>query len=320
MAMVELVGAIDLSLLAAIFAGLVMFGLIFYFWQSRSEARARAEVRKRLDISSRGANRAGSNAPSAKKAAGAFANRIASRTNNYYSANDPTQQRKMQMRLIRAGFPQKGALGYFLAARLGLGAIMLLVAVGVVFTFMPEKEMTHKALMIMLGAAGGYFFPNFIINKRITEREAENRRGFPDVMDLMVVSSEAGLTIEASIERIAHEISRTYPILSEQLQVASIEVRAGKSLDEALRTFGERVGLEEVQGFATMIQQSKELGTSVSDALRVYSDEMRHRRMMAAEEKAYALPAKLSVPVTAFILPIVIGVAIIPTIVRLMTQ
>ena len=317
--MVELIGTFDLPLLAAIFAGLVMFGLIFYFWQSRSEAQARAEVRKRLDISSRG-GRSRSNAPSAKQAAGAFATNIANRTNKYYSVNDPTQQRKMQMRLIRAGFPQKGALGYFLAARLGLGAIMLFVAVGVVFTFMPEKEMTHKALMIMLGAAGGYFFPNFIINKRITEREAENRRGFPDVMDLMVVSSEAGLTIEASIERIAHEISRTYPILSEQLQVASIEVRAGKSLDEALRTFGERVGLEEVQGFATMIQQSKELGTSVSDALRVYSDEMRHRRMMAAEEKAYALPAKLSVPVTAFILPIVIGVAIIPTIVRLMTQ
>ena len=75
--------------------------------------------------------------------------------------------------------------------------------------------------------------------------------------------------------------------------------------------------MEEVQGFATMVQQSKELGTSVSDALRVYSDEMRHKRMMKAEEKAYALPAKMSIPVTVFILPIVIGVAVIPTIVRL---
>ncbi len=84
--------------------------------------------------------------------------------------------------------------------------------------------------------------------------------------------------------------------------------------------FGDRVGLDEVQGFATMIQQSKELGTSVSDALRVYSDEMRHKRMMMAEEKAYALPAKLSIPVTGFILPIVIGVAVVPTAVRMMTQ
>ncbi|MEM7463483.1 MAG: type II secretion system F family protein, partial [Pseudomonadota bacterium] len=98
------------------------------------------------------------------------------------------------------------------------------------------------------------------------------------------------------------------------------EIRAGRPLDQALRAFGERLGLEEVQGFATMIQQSKELGTSISDALRVYSDEMRHKRMMAAEEKAYALPAKLSIPVTAFILPVVIGVAVLPTAVRMMNQ
>ena len=101
-----------------------------------------------------------------------------------------------------------------------------------------------------------------------------------------------------------------------QLNLASLEIRAGRPIDQALRAFGERLSLEEVKGFATMVQQAKELGTSVSDALRVYSDEMRHKRMMKAEEKAYALPAKMSVPVTLFILPIVIGIAIIPTIVR----
>jgi tight adherence protein C len=97
-------------------------------------------------------------------------------------------------------------------------------------------------------------------------------------------------------------------------------MRAGRPLDQSLRAFGERLGIDEVQGFATMIQQSKELGTSVSDALRVYSEEMRHKRMMVAEERAYALPAKLSVPVTAFILPVVIGIAVLPTAVRLMNQ
>jgi tight adherence protein C len=139
-------------------------------------------------------------------------------------------------------------------------------------------------------------------------------------MDLMIVAAEAGLTMEASIERIAREISRTYPMLSNQLALAAIEIRAGRPLDQALRAFGERLGLEEVQGFATMIQQSKELGTSIADALRVYSEEMRHKRMMMAEEKAYALPAKLSIPVTAFILPIVIGIAVLPTAIRLMNQ
>jgi tight adherence protein C len=139
-------------------------------------------------------------------------------------------------------------------------------------------------------------------------------------MDLMIVAAEAGLTLEASIERIAKEIAHTYPTLSKQLALAALEIRAGRPLDQSLRAFGERLGIDEVQGFATMIQQSKELGTSVSDALRVYSEEMRHKRMMKAEEKAYALPAKLSIPVTAFILPVVIGIAVMPTAVRMMNQ
>lgn len=175
-------------------------------------------------------------------------------------------------------------------------------------------------MSILVAATTGYFLPNYYVGRRIKQIQRENRSGFPDVMDLMIVAAEAGLTMEASIERIAHEIERTYPILSRQLSIAALEIRAGRPLDEALRAFGERLGLDEVQGFATMVQQSKELGTSIADALRVYSDEMRHKRMMAAEEKAYALPAKLSIPVTAFILPIVIGIAVLPTVVRLMNR
>jgi tight adherence protein C len=184
------------------------------------------------------------------------------------------------------------------------------------------SDMTAMEKMAaILGAAGtGYFLPNFILSRRIKKLQQENRSGFPDVMDLMIVAAEAGLTLEASIDRIAREIEKTYPTLSRQLSLAAIEIRAGRPLDQALRAFGERLGIDEVQGFATMIQQSKELGTSVSDALRVYSEEMRHKRMMVAEERAYALPAKLSIPVTAFILPVVIGIAVLPTVVRMMNQ
>lgn len=308
---------IDGPLLIAIFASLVMFGLMFYFWQSKEENKARSEVRNRLEIS-KPQNRLGGDGGSA--AAGKVANKVASKTDQFYATNDPVQKRKMQMRLTQAGYSNPNALGYFFATRFlcGFG----FTALGILYTFVisPDGEVTKKILTILLMLTVGYFVPNFALNNKIKARQQENRSGFPDVMDLMVVSAEAGLTTEGSIERIANEIARTHPVLSEQLGLAAIEIRAGKPLDEALRAFGERVGLDEVQGFATMIQQSKELGTSVSDALRVYSDEMRHKRMMAAEEKAYALPAKLSVPVTAFILPIVIGVAVVPTAVRMMTQ
>ena len=308
---------IDAPLLIAIFAGLVMFGLMFYFWQSKQEGKARSEVRNRLEIS-KPQNRLGSDNGSA--AAGKVANKVASKTDQYYSNNDPVQKRKMQMRLMQAGYSNPNALGYFFAIRFFAGIAFAVIGFLYTFIISPEGDLSENFLTIMLLLTIGYFLPNFVLSNKIKTRQQENRSGFPDVMDLMIVSAEAGLTTEGSIERIANEIARTHPVLSEQLSLAAIEIRAGKPLDEALRSFGERVGLEEVQGFATMIQQSKELGTSVSDALRVYSDEMRHKRMMAAEEKAYALPAKLSVPVTGFILPIVIGVAVVPTAVRMMTQ
>jgi tight adherence protein C len=316
--MFEFIPVLDKAQLAAVFAGLVMFGLLFYIWQSKSESRARSKVRKRLEIS-KPSQRFGSDvAPVA--AAGKVARGVASRTDSYYANKDPETKRKMQTRLTQAGYVNRNALGYFFAARFGLAFFFIMFGVLSVVYIFPDKEFTSKILIVMLAAAGGYLLPNFVVNNRIKKRTGENRLGFPDVMDLMVVAAEAGLTTEASIERISQEISRTHPVLAEHLSLAAVEIRAGKPLDEALRSFGHRVGLEEVQGFATMIQQSKELGTSVSDALRVYSDEMRHKRMMAAEEKAYALPAKLSIPVTAFILPIVVGVAVIPTAVRMMTQ
>lgn len=305
---------ISIPVLAAIVAALIMFGLLFYFWQDRMEKRARSEVKKRLDISktTRRSEKSGSG-----NAAERVASKMATKTDQFYSAQDPEQKRKMQMRLISAGYASKSALGYFFAARIVLGLAMLAIGVLLALTSFAEASTLNKALVILLFGCSGYFYPNFHVNRRIKTRVAENRAGFPDVLDLMVVCAEAGLTTEASIERIAQEIRSTYVTLSEHLTLAAVEIRAGKPLDEALRAFGDRVGLEEVQGFATMIQQSKELGTSVSDALRIYSDEMRHKRMMVAEEKAYALPAKLSIPVTAFILPIVIGVAVTPTVVRL---
>jgi tight adherence protein C len=303
---------------AAAFAGLTMFGLMFYFTQDRGEKRARSEVRKRLEI-----NRApGKDEPAEsqqKQTPKAAARKIAQRTNDFYSANDPKNIRKFQMRLIQAGFLNENALGIFLAARVILAAVLGLFAVVAVLLF-SDMSSTNKVVAILGAAAGGYFLPNFVLSRRIKRLQQENRSGFPDVMDLMIVAAEAGLTLEASIDRIAKEIEKTYPTLSKQLSLAAIEIRAGRPLDQSLRAFGERLGIDEVQGFATMIQQSKELGTSVSDALRVYSEEMRHKRMMMAEERAYALPAKLSIPVTAFILPVVIGIAVLPTAVRMMNQ
>ena len=316
--MTEIFNTIDPILLLSSVGGLILFGLVFLLHQTFSQGKSRSEVKKRLTAEPAskpllGEQTKKSGAPHGKKK---ISKKVAERANDFYANSDPSSIKKLRMMLIQAGFMNPSALGYFVAARFGCAIGFSLIGALLALTLYGEQTTGFKLGLVVGLSATGYFLPNFYLSRKMASTELANRQGFPDILDLMVVSAEAGLTMEASIERIAAEIKTIYPNLSMQLNMAAVEIRAGRPIDQALRSFGERLRLDEVKGFATMVQQAKELGTSVSDALRVYSEEMRHIRMMKAEEKAYALPAKMSVPVTLFILPIVIGIAIIPTIVR----
>ena len=172
---------------------------------------------------------------------------------------------------------------------------------------------------MLAGGVCGYLGPTFYLDQIIKQKRQEHRSGFPDLMDLMVVCADAGLAIEASLDRIGRELANSYPSLAANIHMANLEIRAGRTVSEALEHLGDRLGLEEARSFATLIQQSDELGSSISDALRVYSDDMRHKRLSRAEEKAYALPAKLSVPMMVCIFPVLFVVILCPVIVRMMT-
>src|SRR4029077_9070100 len=155
--------------------------------------------------------------------------------------------------------------------------------------------------------------------RRISARTLQHRSGFPDFMDLLVVCADSGLSLEASFERVGREIGQGYPSLSANIHLTNLEVRAGRALKEALENFADRLALEEARAFATLINQSDELGSSISDALRVYSDDMRHKRLSRAEEKAYSPPAKLPVPMMVCIFPVLFVVILCPVIVRMVT-
>ena len=139
----------------------------------------------------------------------------------------------------------------------------------------------------------------------------------PDFMDLLVVCADAGLSMEAALDRVGRELANSYRSLSANIHMATLEMRAGRTLSETLDHLADRLGLEEARSFATLLQQSEKLGSSLTEALRVYSDDMRHKRMSRAEEKAYSLPAKLSVPLTLCVFPVVIIVILLPVYVRL---
>jgi tight adherence protein C len=133
----------------------------------------------------------------------------------------------------------------------------------------------------------------------------------------MVVCADAGLPIEAALERIGREFGDSYPSLTANIHMTNLENRAGRTMTDALEHLGDRLGIEEARSFSTLIQQSAELGSSITEALRVYSDDMRHKRLSRAEEKAYSLPVKLSLPMMICIFPVLFGVILLPVVVRL---
>ena len=235
-------------------------------------------------------------------------------TTRHYSADDSKDMKVLRQRLVRAGIFDPSGVAYFFIARTGL-AVGLAVAV---FFFAPLAQGT-AAFWGTMGAAGliGYVGPSFYLDRRIASRRDEHRSGFPDFMDLLVVCADAGLSMEASLDRVGRELADSYPSLTANIHMANLEIRAGRTLTDALDHLADRLGLEEARSFATLIQQSDELGSSITEALRVYSDDMRHKRLSRAEEKAYSLPAKLSIPMMVCIFPVLFVVILLPVAVRL---
>ncbi|TIS58342.1 type II secretion system F family protein [Mesorhizobium sp.] len=296
-------------LLLALGAGAVAWPLV-------AAKGGRNELKRRLKVeNSKVAERA---EPAPRKNSSAVRERAVKRAQEFYAKSDPENVARLRMKLIQAGYMEPRAVGMFFLIRFA-GFVGAAIGAFAINQWMASADATMSsrwAFIIMSGAAG-YFLPGLVLTQKVREKMREYRNGFPDFMDLMIVCSDAGMSMEAGIERVSKELAKTYPALSQNLQLVSLELRAGRGLDDALKALADRLSLDEVRSFATLLQQSKELGTSLSGALRVFSDEMRHKRMSLAEEKAHALPAKMSVPVTVCILPVVLMLAIIPIIVKM---
>jgi tight adherence protein C len=240
-------------------------------------------------------------------------------TRHYSVADkDKSEMKVLRRRMIQAGILDPRAVVYFFAARAAL-AVALACAVSFFMPLILDLGASMFWLTVILGGVAGYVGPSMYIDRRIARRRNEHRAGFPDFMDLLVVCADSGLSMEASLERVGREIGDSYPSLCANIHMANLEIRAGRTMTDALEHLGDRLGLEEARSFSTLIQQSAELGSSITDALRVYSDDMRHRRLSRAEEKAYSLPAKLAIPMMVCIFPVLFVVILLPVVVRLYT-
>ena len=228
---------------------------------------------------------------------------------------DPTRISALRQQLMQAGFFNRDAVTLYLGCR----AVALVAATAGTLLLLPLIHGKGMMGILVAGAlaVAALLGPDQVLKKRIANREAEYREGFPDLLDLLVASVEAGLSLDAAVSRITDELVRRYPRLAEHLKLLSLELRAGRSRKEVWVRLADRLGIEEARSFATMLRQAEEMGTSLGETLKVFSDEMRNKRMMRAEEKALALPAKMTVPLIVFIFPCLLGVLILPAAYRI---
>jgi tight adherence protein C len=166
----------------------------------------------------------------------------------------------------------------------------------------------------------GLYLPNLFVQAKADRRREAIVHGFPDCLDLLLVCVESGLGVEAAIDRVGREMTLSHPLVAELLSVTSLQLRAGATREEAFRKLANSSSVEEIRSFTTLLIQSDKLGTSIATTLRVYAAEMREKRRMRAEEKAHRLPVLISIPLVVCMLPVMIGVLMLPAAIRVVRE
>ena len=223
-----------------------------------------------------------------------------------------------KLKLLRAGYRGKGAVRVFHFSQFALGLGILVLGLLYALLKSTQTEMTTQTMIMytILPAAIGYYAPVYWVTRRIGERQQQITEGFPDALDMMLVCVEAGQSLDQSIIRVGNEARNGYPALAEEFETVAQEVKAGKERVTVLRDLSERVGLPDITSFVTTLIQSASFGTSIADALRVYSSEMRDKRIMRAEEKANTIPTKLTLGTMLFTLPPLLVILIGPSLAK----
>ena len=217
--------------------------------------------------------------------------------------DEDAENSALRVRFMNAGFRQASAPITFFATKTVL-ALGLPLAVFFGISMKGSGSSTTIILAYVLGAAAiGYYLPNLILNNIIKRRQRDIFENFPDALDLMTICVEAGLGMDAAISRVAAEIGLKSDVLSEELNLVTLELRAGSSKEKALRGLATRTGVEDVDSLVTMLIQAERFGTSIAASLRVQSEQLRTKRRQRAEEQAAKIALKLLFPLIFFIFP-----------------
>ena len=229
----------------------------------------------------------------------------------------------VRLKLLRAGYPDKNAVHIFHAAKLVLGVGALIFGLIYALIQSANAEVTHPVDdPLHAGARRHRLLRAAVLGDQARRTSARQRssQGFPDALDLMLVCVEAGQSLDQSIIRVGRESRAGYPALADEFDMVANEIKAGKERVTVLKDMSERVGVPDVASFVTTLVQSAAFGTSIADALRVYSADMRDKRVMRAEEKANILPTKLTLGTMMFTVPPLLIILIGPSVYGIATM
>ena len=223
---------------------------------------------------------------------------------------------QMRTRFLMAGLRRSNVPALFWGSKF-LFAFFLPICFFLGITFLKPVDGSTKLFASCFLAFSGYYLPDIWLRMKTSARKKKIFEGIPDALDLLVVCVETGMGLDAAINRVAKEIKLSNEVLSEELHILNLEIRAGKARQDALRNLAERTGIEDIHSLVTLLIQADKFGTSIAQSLRVFSDSFRTKRFQKAEEIAAKLPVKLMVPLIFFVFPSLFVVILGPAAIRI---
>jgi tight adherence protein C len=222
----------------------------------------------------------------------------------------------LRLRFLHAGYRGDTPVMLYFGAKTLLAVLFPVIAY--VYIMLGNAKLGTNGMLLMLLASGaiGYYLPNVVLSRLVFVRQREIFESFPDAADLLMVCVEAGLGLDAALVKVTEEMRLKSEALAEELHLVNLELRAGSSREKALRNLALRTGVEEVNTFATMLIQADRFGTSIGDSLRVFSEELRTKRQLRAEEMAAKIPLKLLFPMVFCIFPALLLVLLGPAFIQ----
>jgi tight adherence protein C len=227
-------------------------------------------------------------------------------------------RQELRLKMVRAGYFSQNAVQFYVFARVCALIIVPSVVLASCALLLPDLSTLEFVLAAAASAGVGMLGPDAYLSHRQSHQIGEYRLNFPDLLDLLTVCVTAGLTVEASFERIRDRLSRRSRGLGLNIELMGAEMRAGRSSVDALASFADRLGLDEAASFVAVLRHSVELGGDVATTLREFSEDMRSKRMLLAEKRANELPVKMVIPLALGIFPVILMIVLLPVILKLL--